>query len=220
MSRKRPGQDIREDILAALATLANQRPLVLIQLSEIVKLAGVTKGSFYAHFSSKEEAAAFLAEEEHERLLRNVQERIANLPPSVEMIVAIMFETTHHQLASPTTHAALLLTLELYRAPSRELRGLGKWHRFLAQHVEDARASGDIAADVDPEKLAWHILDSWVGAYVVSDMTCARRDLTERIEFLLRFVLGAVVAPDRLPYFTMYLSRYAARQRAVANACN
>lgn len=215
MAQRQRGIDTREAILTAMADLVLDKPYAFIQKSEILAHAGVTNGGLYAHFTSKEDIAAQLMEVEFDLALRDVTERVADLLPSIELLVAAVFESSQYLLARPRLHAAIVLQAEVGRTLSDPTKDTRRWHGFLTDLVDKASVIGDIKPGLDSARLATYILSAWTGTRMISDITTGQDDLIGRIEDLLRFVIAAAVTPDRVEYFDTYLTRYANRFRIV-----
>lgn len=136
-------------------------------VEHITKVAGVPKGSFYNHFSSKEELAVEVAHRYFE---------VCGWPGSLDGESAIArlresFEALHDVLRSHWFSRGCMwgnLANELADhsdAVRVELAdGLARWSDMVAALVAEAQRNGETAAAGDSEVLGRFIVNSWEGA--------------------------------------------------------
>lgn len=203
----------RDRFFAALTELVLQKPLARIPLNEVISTVGVTKGSFYAQFESREALAAAFVYHEFDRALSEVGTRLIELTPSIELLVAAMFETTRYLLDNPRFHAALLVQAEVGRDPDHPIEDVARWQEFLATQLATAKESGDLRTEINVDDLADLLLAAWTGARILSDLASGHDDLIGRIQNLLTTIVGPVLVPDRAIYFETFTVRYAGRMQ-------
>ncbi len=73
MTRARPAEERREDLLAAARTLFVAQGISGTTLGEITTEAGVSKGLFYLYFSSKEDLVLAMKEQFSSKFARDMQ---------------------------------------------------------------------------------------------------------------------------------------------------
>ncbi len=74
------GPDTRARLLAAGVELFEEHGLSAVSVDDIVKRAGVAKGSFYTHFSDRAEFLLSIHRDFHEKLKAQIAEAIGKLP--------------------------------------------------------------------------------------------------------------------------------------------
>lgn len=140
-------------------------------LQEILREAGVPKGSFYHHFGSKEEFALELVDRyaasgyarldkhlssgdrPHLERLRSCFASLADQLTESSCRGGCMMGTLGHELAN--VNEAIRAAID-----SR----LDRWAERIARCLEDAQAAGELAPDHDPRGLADFCLLAWEGA--------------------------------------------------------
>src|SRR5436190_17687952 len=79
-SRREQREQRAERILDAAAELMLRWGYNKTTIDDIVRLAGVPKGTIYLHWKTREELFLALIEREYTRLVRDIQQRIASNP--------------------------------------------------------------------------------------------------------------------------------------------
>jgi TetR/AcrR family transcriptional repressor of nem operon len=141
-------------------------------LVELLRAAGVPKGSFYNHFDSKEAFGVELVQEYyawHDRLLASL---LAETDRSPLERLRSYFELLLQRAvdASPEARGCLIGMLALEMAGSSEpLRGsvndaFGRWQARLAELLRQAQVAGELAPEHDPQPLAAMLMEGWEGA--------------------------------------------------------
>lgn len=74
----------RAEILRCAARLFRTKGYAAVSLREIAKGAGLTTGSFYYHFASKEEIVSEILDQGHRRVLAEVRKSVINLGPDAD----------------------------------------------------------------------------------------------------------------------------------------
>jgi len=163
-------------------------------LSDILKAADVPKGSFYHHFSSKEDfAAAALAryvarEGEHAAsVLKDLK-----IPP-LKRLKRYFTDLTRTYGQAGKIPGCMMGRLSLEMAvESPQLRKLisdsfAGWQQKIAAVVQEAVEQKELPSDTEPEPLAGFLLNSWEGALLRSQAEKSDAPL----ETFLRYALDA-----------------------------
>ncbi|HEX6884209.1 MAG TPA: TetR family transcriptional regulator C-terminal domain-containing protein [Planctomycetota bacterium] len=190
----------RERLLEVGAQAVAEKSFNACGLTEILKRAGVPKGSFYHYFASKEDFGVALIERQMALHLETLgpilsdrrKKPLARLRAVFEfgreeciqhgserqcLIAKMALETGQ---LSPTVHAALQLAYD-------------QWTAILARVVREAQAEGEIVLSHDPERLASILVMLWEGATIRSQID---RSL-QPVEDCLEFVFGDLLKPSR-----------------------
>ncbi len=165
-------------------------------VEEIVRAAGVTKGTFYFHFASKVDILLQLnaATEEAmaEEALRSTE---AGDPLDVALTRAavVLAEQSQRHPRGALAH----IVREFHRDPSLT-RERSTFRRLLPSLFDEARARGDLPAHVDPERVA--VLTAAI-LYSVCEAWADGRsaDLLVDLEYGLRVLLAGVRIEGRAP---------------------
>ncbi|HEY1941695.1 MAG TPA: TetR family transcriptional regulator C-terminal domain-containing protein [Roseiarcus sp.] len=153
---------------AGLETL-HKRGFNATSVDDIAKAAGAPKGSFYNHFSSKEDfgaAAVSLYAEKVGTRLAVLDER--GLAPLERL--RRYFEAMAELSAAPDAPGCLLgnfaaeLSSQSPAIRERVSAAFADWRLALARVIAEAQRGGDIRAESPPEALAAFLIDAWEGA--------------------------------------------------------
>jgi AcrR family transcriptional regulator len=154
--RTSPPRATRDRLIEAAAELIAEEGYDRAGVQAIVRRAGLTNGAVYANFRDKSELLGEAIEVHLDRLFGKIEQaRRAGASP------AQVAERVIQNLALDTPRRDRRLLTEALTAasrnpdlgaPVREL--LGRAEQQFANLFEQARADGDLAADVDPSALA------------------------------------------------------------------
>ncbi|MFC5290258.1 ScbR family autoregulator-binding transcription factor [Actinokineospora guangxiensis] len=198
MAQQQRAERTRTQILDAAATVIDQHGFQGARLSGILAEAGVTKGAFYFHFSSKEELAHALVDE---------QFAIDTAPPEdetlgLQQVIDITHYFAHALQTNVRVRASVRLTVETgsFIAPRPE--PYLRWIGVARRHLEAARERGDLYPELDPTVIATWASGSFLGIQVQSEVLTSRADIHERITDMWRIALPGLVPPWRLATFS------------------
>jgi TetR/AcrR family transcriptional repressor of nem operon len=141
-------------------------------LVELLRAAGVPKGSFYNHFGSKEAFGVELVRgyyAEHDALLASLlaepdRSPLERLRSYFDLLLQRAVD------APPQSRGCLLGLLALEMAgssdPLRESvsEAFRRWQARIAEMLRQAQVAGELALEQDPQPLAAMLLESWEGA--------------------------------------------------------
>jgi TetR/AcrR family transcriptional repressor of nem operon len=141
-------------------------------LVELLRAAGVPKGSFYHHFESKEAFGVELAEHYYawhdQRLASLLAEKERSPLERLRSYFELLMRRARE--ASPEARGCLLAMLALEMAGSSEsLRAtvsdaFRRWQARLAELLRQAQVAGELAPEQDPQPLAAMLVEAWEGA--------------------------------------------------------
>jgi TetR/AcrR family transcriptional regulator, transcriptional repressor for nem operon len=95
MTRARPAEERREDLLAAARALFVAQGISGTTLGEITAAAGVSKGLFYLYFSSKEDLVLAMKEQFSSKFATDMQRAISDAdewPAKLDASVEVLFD--------------------------------------------------------------------------------------------------------------------------------
>jgi TetR/AcrR family transcriptional repressor of nem operon len=168
VSASKPKLSTREKIVSAAADRFHARGYSACGVQEIVDAAGVPKGSFYNYFKAKELLAVevlgtywegvnidMLADksvEPVERIRRHF-EHIASLYAGFGYERGCLIGKFIQELSETTPRIRQDVVGEVVR-----------WVGLLASAIREGQADGSIAPELDADKLARFVINSWGGA--------------------------------------------------------
>jgi len=187
--------NLRDEILTAGLQALHKRGFNATSVQDITEAAGVPKGSFYNHFSSKEELGAavvgkYVAAGEASRLRLQDRSRrpLARLRNHFEALAA--------GAENPGAPGCLLgnfgaeLSNQSPIIRERVGEAFAKWRGAIAKVILEAREGGELRDGREPEALAAFVLDAWEGAVLRSKVEQSRAPLDAFLEMVFSTILA------------------------------
>lgn len=196
LARQDRAERTRNAILDAAAAVFDERGFNGASLSDILAKAGVTKGALYFHFSSKEELARAIVEEQF----------TVDLPfvdfdsPGLQTLIDMSHALAHNLLTNVRVRAGARLVIEANFAdptPDPYLRWIESAHTVLVA----AQERGDLRKEWNPMDVANWMSAVFMGIQTQSDVLTGRADVHDRLTTLWQIALPGLVPPRRLPRF-------------------
>lgn len=198
LRKGRKGEVTRRLILERAAPVFNQRGYAGTSMSEVVEATRLEKGGIYNHFASKEELAVAAFDYAISLIVDGyaaAQEDKAGLDRLVA-IIQIFGDWSGHPLVAggcPIMNTAIEADDTNPKLAARARAAMDSWHRLIGSIVKDAKARGELDADVDPYELATLVTSTLEGSLMLSrlfdDPAYKHRavaSLTEHVEGLRR----------------------------------
>lgn len=196
LARQDRAERTRNAILDSAAAVFDERGFAGASLSEILAKAGVTKGALYFHFSSKEELAMALIEEQWKAELPYVDYDNVSLQTVIDMTHAWAHLIRHNV----RTRASNRLVLEAnFSRPAPEV--YERWIGVITEILERAQERGDLRKEWAPALVADWVSATFIGLQSQSEVFTGMADLHERITVQWRIALPGLVPPRRLSRF-------------------
>jgi AcrR family transcriptional regulator len=197
----------RQTVLAAAAEVFNRVGYVNAGLQEIISESGVTKGSLYFHFSSKEQLARSVIDEGCERLAVTCSRHIDSRTPALEALIGVSYVMIDPDNSDGLTLAAFRLLNEV-----GDFRGTGsvvfdRWTAAYRTLVARAVEEGDFRADTDPDEVGRLLLEMAFGTRQLAVATDTLRNLPERMTTAWKVYLPGLVDHAKVEYFTQFAAR-------------
>ena len=155
---RRPDERPNELLDAALRIFA-ERGYANTRLEDIAAAVGVTKGTIYHYFETKEDLLRKAIENNHDRVLLSLEKTLRERKGPVSATIRLYLRRAFGH-ADPTRVSVLtLLVLGVAReAPDVYHRwletGPARAWQILAELIEEGKASGEFRKDVDSEVVA------------------------------------------------------------------
>ncbi|MGE4421136.1 MAG: TetR family transcriptional regulator C-terminal domain-containing protein [Pseudodesulfovibrio sp.] len=189
-------EDTRQRILEAGAELVHRQGFNNTGLKDILRAAGVPKGSFYFYFENKE-AFGIEMVNHFGTMFRGIIDRARNdtsLTP-LEQLRKIFDGFAAHFAAHGYTRGCPVGNLaqemsdlsEPFRA--RLIQALDGMTSGLATILDNAKAQGEIPADMDTHETAIFMVEAWHGAIIRMKVT---KD-GEPLKLFARFIFNKVL---------------------------
>ncbi len=190
----------RRQVLAGARKVFLSRGFAAASMGEIAKAAGVSKGTLYVYFDSKDALFRALIEEQR----RNTAERITRLDPEnhdIEAVLAGFAERLMTEMSAPD-HVGLVRAVigaaedfpDLGRVFFESGPGFGA--RRLAAWLQAQEEAGALTLD-EPEAAAWRFLGSCAQPTLTATLLGQPRPAPEEIARRARSVAAAFFAAHR-----------------------
>ncbi|MGC5341768.1 ScbR family autoregulator-binding transcription factor [Streptomyces sp. DT24] len=180
----------RRAILEAAARVFDRRGYQAATITEILTVAGVTKGALYFHFQSKEDLAhGIVAEQDLKPYLPSQSSKLQELV-DIGMVHAYRVQT------DLLVRAGVRLTLDS-RAEGLDRTGpFLRWGGSTRELLDQAREQGELLPHVDTQETADLYVGSFAGVQSMSHIVSGYQDLGRRIQVLQRHVLPSIAVPS------------------------
>lgn len=195
MARK---EDTKEKILSAGARIIHRKGYNHTGIQEVLKAAGVPKGSFYFYFKNKEDFGLQVIDwfvREYTEMLAAVYRKTAQQGPLQRLSAAMdwlidFYEKIDFTCGCPVGNLAQEMG-DLNEAFNRKLQqAVDKMVVFFAGLIREAREKGEIAADLDVDEAARFIVSSWHGALIHMKISKGPGPLINHKKFVFEKVLS------------------------------
>ncbi|SEL11674.1 ScbR family autoregulator-binding transcription factor [Rhodococcus maanshanensis] len=211
MVRQERAEATRKAVLGAAANVFARFGYANANLSEIIAESGVTKGSLYFHFASKEELARGVIDEGNSRVIAACAPLMDIRDPALETMIGLSYLVTDVAATDPIVAAMLRLHHEI-----GDHRGTGDnlvefWQRENSNLVKRAIAEGDITAEAEADAIATFIFDALFGGRVAASATGSAEQLPARMESTWSFILTSLVPATKVGYFREFTLRRSRR---------
>ncbi|GGV69140.1 ScbR family autoregulator-binding transcription factor [Streptomyces griseoloalbus] len=188
MARQERAIRTRRTILKAAAAVFDERGYTSATIGEILERAGVTKGALYFHFSSKEELALGVFEEQLAISLPPQSSKLQELVDS-GLVLALRLRT------EPLVRASVGLALDQGALGLDRTPAFGMWIDQITRILAEAKTGGELLPHVDATETAEVLVASFSGVQLLSQLRCQRRDLEHRVVVLLHHMLPGIAVP-------------------------
>ena len=187
----------RDHLIEVGLALMRQHGYGATGLQEILHAAAVPKGSFYHHFSSKEEFTAAVIEHYATLEAKHVQTVLGNTRQAPLRRLRRYFEELIQTAGqSAPIPGCLLGSLSLEVAEASPLLrncislSFTQWQAAIASVLQEAVEKGELSNSTKPDSLASFLLNSWEGALLRSQAD--KNDAP--VKDFLRFVFESLLA--------------------------
>ncbi|MFJ4963303.1 A-factor receptor protein [Streptomyces sp. ADI96-02] len=182
----------RRAILMAAAETFEKHGYQAATITQILKVAGVTKGALYFHFTSKEDLALGVLDAQEPP--ESVPEQLLKLQELIDL--GLLF--SHRLRTSLLARAGVRLSMDQQAQGLDRSGPFLRWqeatHRLLAQ----AKHNGELLTHVNPTETADLYVAAFAGIQAVSQTLTNYEDLQKRYLTLQHHVLPSITTPSVL----------------------
>ncbi|RII06896.1 A-factor receptor protein [Streptomyces sp. YIM 130001] len=184
----------RRIILEAAASVFEVRGYQAATISEILTVAGVTKGALYFHFDSKDDLALGVLQEQDHQLEVPPQTCKSQEFVDVGALHAYRIET------DPLVRSAVALSMDAHARGLDRSGPFIRWSQLLRTILLQAKDQGELLPHVVPAESAEIFVGAFGGTQAMSRAVEGGDQMTlaERISQLYRHILPSLVLPSVL----------------------
>lgn len=201
--RASKGERTRRRIVGHATLLIYANGYARTTIEDVIRAAGVTKGSFYFHFKSKEELGYAVIENASSYILGRLREALErrDLTPAGR-IEAMLREVQSIVEAADCSRGCILGNLALETSNShpgfREAiaRAFRDWSALIATELEGMKEAGELPPDFDSAAYADFAVSALEGGIMMSKVSLDPRPMRNSIALILEHFLMLSASRD------------------------
>ncbi|MFG2142090.1 ScbR family autoregulator-binding transcription factor [Streptomyces sp. NPDC048650] len=208
----------KRQLLEGAAAVFNRRGYDAATIQEILDESGLTKGSLYYHFESKEELAVAVMKEQV------VDIKVAPQSSKLQEFVDAGQALAHQLRDDVLQQAAARMSTEQASQHLDRTESMGAWTNFVIGLLTEARARGELLVSVDIQQTAEMYVGAFAGLQMMSQAVSGRQDLSNRLRIFFSHTMPSIATPTALAQLDLSCKRgaevakVAAKQLAVDRA--
>ena len=193
VTRTAKGEKTRRRIVGHATLLMYEKGYARTTIDDVIAAAGVTKGSFYFHFSSKEELGYAVIENASDYILGSMRRSLdlTKLTP-YQRIEAMLKGIQDIVEAADCSRGCILGNLALETSNSsdgfreRIARAFRDWSELIAIELEEMKAEGELPPDFDCAAYADFAISALEGGIMISKVTLDPAPMRNSVALILR----------------------------------
>ena len=186
-------QETRDDILNSAGRHFNSNGYAPMTLAEVCSEAGVTTGSVYFHFGSKEELARAVLTEFNIRMQHFCDQVVLRDGPALESMVYASLMWGHLIVADPIIAGGVRLSIERPDLLSASAAAYDPWSVTTETLLVRARDAGEVASFVDVVAASRYLMGSFIGAQILSRAFTRHEDFSQRLVEMWEYALSGLL---------------------------
>jgi TetR/AcrR family transcriptional regulator, repressor for uid operon len=192
----------RDRILLGAAQVFDRYGYSTTTLNDVIAQAGVTKGALYFHFSSKEDLASAVIEQQHSLSVTPARRLLdESTPGALESVIRLSQGLASQLTSDVIVRAGIRLTLEQSTFGGSVSNPYREWVEVTEQLLRRAIAEGALSDSIKPAALARFVVGAFTGVQLLSEVLNGREDLGRRVEEMWEILLPSLVPTRKLPHF-------------------
>jgi TetR/AcrR family transcriptional repressor of nem operon len=189
------GEATRAFLLRTAARVFAERGYTGTSLSDLIAASGLTKGAFYFYFSSKAALALAVLQDQQNRWLHQVSERVLSADSALEQFQSLAPTMLELLADDPSAWSITRLTRDMADDPATAdevSEPMAAWIDLIADIVRRGQADGDLRPELDPRHVAVVLISAFDGLKTLTDVldpgAQASEIFTQRARTLLAMV--------------------------------
>ncbi len=198
MTKQTRSENTRLHLVRSAAELFDQNGFSGATLEDVSRSAGVTKGAFYFHFSSKDELGGAIQAEACALLRSAVYRTVGAGLPALQSVVDLTHELAWWLEHEPLVRASFRTARECGHRGKPFLDFYVDWLSAVETLLLGAEQSGELAAGVDVEQAATLVLTVSAGIEMLWWSGIRTGSIGDNLTGSWRLVLPGLAAPKLL----------------------
>lgn len=166
-------------------------------LSMISAESGVSQGSLYFHFRSKEDIARAVINEQHHRSFALVAEVIKSQDDPMSQLITISRLLVDQLVDDVIVRAGFRLGMDETALQDVAADFYDQWTDGTTSILERAKSSDSFSIEMQPRDISRLLVGFFTGTQAMSRATTSHEDLRDRISQMWHLVIKAVIRPDQ-----------------------
>lgn len=179
----------RRAILEAAAVVFEKRGYGAATITEILKVAGVTKGALYFHFESKESLALGVLSEQDQAFT------VPEQSTKVQELVDTALVHAYRVRTDPLVRAGVRLSLDQHAEGVDRTGPFLRWRESTTELLTAAKQRGELLPHVVLTETADVYVGAFAGLQFMSQTLSGHADLEQRIAALQRHLMPSICVP-------------------------
>lgn len=204
------GRDTQIRILDGAASEFMKHGYGTVSIRSIAEESGISIGSIYFHFRTKESIAKAITEEQHHRSLRLIEEITKPLNGTLQKLVHVSRALAEQIASDPIVRAGMALSFEKEEFTGDVSGFYADWIQAVTEDFRASFATGELESRLTPSQHAEYLVAHFAG---ILSLAMARQNIDRLGESLATMWLGSVdgLVPAKLreDAVTMIRSVYA-----------
>ena len=187
----------QDAIVEGAATVFDRIGYGNASLSMIAEASGISQGSMYFHFKSKEQNALAVIHEQHDRsmpLMARVSEQYDGV---LERLIRISRAMVDQLENDPVVRAGIRLTLDEGSLSQPAGAFYEDWISGTAVQLDLALQAGDLESSMSAPDLARTLIGFFTGVQLTAQATVGRSDIAASVDRMWRLAIDAIVPETR-----------------------
>jgi AcrR family transcriptional regulator len=188
-------ENTRLHLVRSAAELFDLNGFAGTTLADVSSAAGVTKGAFYFHFSSKDDLAGAVQAEACVMLRSALYRIVASRLPALQSLVDLTHELVLWLEHEPLVRASFRTARECAQRGRPFLDFYGEWLSAVEMLLRDAERRGELAVGVDIEHALTLVLTVSAGLEMLWWAEIREGSMAESLTGMWSMVLPGLVKP-------------------------
>ena len=195
MTKQARSEYTRLHLVRSAAELFDHNGFAGATLEDVSRAAGVTKGAFYFHFSSKDELGGAIQAEAC-TMLRAAVYRVGAKRPAMQALVDVTHDLAGWLEGEPVVRASFRMAREFGHRGKPFLDFYSDWLATVETFLADAERAGELLDEVGVEQASTLVLSVSAGLEMLWWAGIRQGSVRDRLTGMWRLALPGIVVPE------------------------